>query len=410
MKSSFLLPLSVLLVAGVAPLPGQEAGTASSQAVIFPMQDLSAGADTRDFQDPITASINAAFGVAGYVVIPPERWSDEAAWRGLQTGVPFSEANALAVARAAGGDIAVTGFYVVNADQIYISVQCWDVAAGTLAAGLQQTAPFNLAFYSALHDRVAEMLSKIHLGEPGVLASAGPGPALRQPAISEITFLSPDEGAEILLAGGTRIGAIKDGRLVWQTPGLLPGSRFVVEKRKRGFHTGQETIRAAAQIHLRSMVPEKNKAVEVDWTLGQLVGLGSTLRVYTSPDAGFLFVGNYVYAQPPLSPAGYPVVHYDVSAGIGSYVIFPPDSWVRLGVSAGAGSILTLMTGPAGATYADLYWDVLNWWIETRVLGPIIFLRQEWKFTLGTSSGLLGNQLLNVANVPPVTLGVMFRW
>ena len=410
MKPARTLPFLTLLVAALAPLPAQEAAAEHNQTVIFTIQDLSTGADTRDYQDPITASISAAFGVAGYAVVPPEKWSDEARRRSLVPRALVSQVNALAVAQAAGGDLAVTGYYLVEGDRIYVSLQCWDVAAGILAAGLQQTARFNLAFYSALHDQVAEMLPKIHLQAAAVPASAGPGPVSRQPALADLTFLSVDEGMELFLAGGTRLGEIKDGRLVWQTGGLVPGSRFIVEKRKLGFHIGRETVRAAREVRLGRLVSEKTKALEVDWTFGQLAGLGASLRIYSRPDAGFFFLGNYFYVQPPLTSAGYTVFHYDISAGIGSYVIFPPDSFVRLGVSTGAGSIATVLTGPAGASYGDLYWDVFNWWIETRVLGPIIFLRQEWKFTLGTGSGLLGRQLMNISYFPPMTLGVVLRW
>ena len=64
--------------------------------------------------------------------------------------------------------------YTVEDDRIYISIQCWDVSADVLAAGLQQTARFNIAFYSSLHDRVVEMLPQIHLETPR-------GPPLQQP-------------------------------------------------------------------------------------------------------------------------------------------------------------------------------------------------------------------------------------
>jgi hypothetical protein len=391
------------------PLAGQEAGGGHNQAVIFTVQDLSPGSETRDYQDPITTSISAAFRVGGYDLVSPDRWETEARRLSLDPRALLSEANALAVARAAGGDLALTGYYTVEGDRIYVSLQCWDVTAGVLAAGFQQTARFNLAFYSALHDQVAAMLPRIHVQQPSsVQASAGGGPASNLPVVDDLTFLSPDEGMELFLAGGARLGMIQNGRLEWQAAGLVPGSRFVVEKRKKGFHTGVQTVRAAKEIRLGGLVTEKTRAFEVDWTFGQLAGIGASLRAYSRPDAGFLFLANYFYVQPPLTSAGYSVFHYDISAGVGSYVILPPDSWVRLGVSTGAGSILTVTSGPANSSYGDVYWDVFNWWIETRVLGPVIFLRQEWKFTLGT--GLLGMQLMNVANFPPVTLGVVFRW
>jgi hypothetical protein len=112
-----------------------------------------------------------------------------------------------------------------------------------------------------------------------------------------------------------------------------------------------------------------------------------------------------------LNAAGNLVIHYDTSLGVGAYVFLPPDSPVRFGVSTGAGSVVSILTGPSNASYAEVYLDVFNWWVETRILGPIIFLRQEWKFTTGGGSSILGKQWMMVAGtIPPMTLGVMFRW
>ena len=413
-----LLVLAILSMA-VVPLAGQETAAGGRLAAVFTIQDLSTGASTREYEDAITESVSAAFRANGYDVVAPEKWQEEARRRALQPRALLSEPAAVAAARATGAGIAVTGYYSVDGESIYVSLQCWDVASGVLAVGLQQTTQFDIGFYGALFGQVTGMLSRIQLSPLPRLTGSGQttGPAQQStpaastskaPVLTDITFLSPDEGMELFLAGGTRIGAIQDGRLLWQGDGLPAGTRFTVEKRKGGFHTGVETVRAAEEVRLRGLVAERARALEVDWTFGQLAGLGATLRAYALPDMGFLFLGNYFYVQPPLSSAGFTVLHYDVSAGAGTYLIFPPDSWIRLGVSTGAGSVFTLTTGPASAGYSDVYWDVFNWWIETRVLGPVVFLRQEWKFTLGR--GLLGMQFMNVANIPPFTLGVVFRW
>jgi hypothetical protein len=400
-----------ILVLFALPAHGQQQDAgAKTQCAVFTLQDFSTGTENRDYEQPITASVSAAFEVGGYSVIPPEKWSSEAQKRGLDTRALLTESAALSVAQAVGAALAVTGYFTVVDESIYISLQCWDVAAGALAGGLQQTARFNIAFYSSLHDRVAEMLPKIRLTQSPALIGAGGAPVKRVPTLSNLTFVSPDEGMEVFLVDRTRIGAISDGKLVWKTGGLVLGSVFSVEKRKRGFDPSQETVRVASEVRLSRLVSEQKRALEVDWALGQLLGLGAALRVYTRPDTTFFFIGNYLFAQPPLNAAGNPVFHYDMNLGVGAYLFFPPDSVVRFGVSTGAGAILSYLTGPASSSYTDLYLDVFNWWLETRVLGPVIFLRQEWKFTTGGGSSLLGTGWMMIGNVPPVTLGVMFRW
>ncbi|MGO9308997.1 MAG: hypothetical protein ACLQDL_08250 [Spirochaetia bacterium] len=402
---------AAILVLFALPAGGQQQETeAKAPCVVFPMQDFSAGKEYKDYELPITASVSAAFEVAGYSIIPPEKWSVEARKQSLDDRALLAESAALSVAQAVGAALAVTGYFTIVDDQIYISLQCWDVAAGALAAGLQQTARFNIAFYSALHDRVTEMLPRIVLAARPAESGAGAVPLKRVPTPASLTFVSPDEGMEVFLVDGTRVGAISNGKLVWKAPGMVLGTPFSVEKRKRGFDVSQETVRAATEIPLSRLVIEQKRAVEVDWTLGQLLGVGGAVRVYVHPDSTFLFLGNYLFVQPPLNSAGNPVIHYDLNAGVGTYLFLPPDAMVRLGVSTGAGAILSTLTGPAAASYSDLYLNVLNWWVETRALGPVIFLRQEWKFATGGNSSALGTGWIMVGNFPPMTLGVVFRW
>ncbi|MGA2641415.1 MAG: hypothetical protein ABSG21_11010 [Spirochaetia bacterium] len=399
------------LVLSVLPASGQQQDAgAKAQCTVFTIQDFSAGAENRDYEQPITASISAAFEVGGFGVIPPEKWGGEAQRRRLDARALLAETAAVSVAQAVGAALAVTGYFTVEDGRIYISLQCWDVGAGALAAGLQQTARFNIAFYSSLHDRVAEMLPRIRLREPPASIAAGAVPEKRQPTLSDLTFVSPDEGMEVFLAGDTRIGAISGGKLEWQSGGLALGARFSVEKRKVGFHTSFEMVRAAKEIRLSPLESEKVRAVELDWTLGQLLGLGAALRLYTRPDSVFFSFGNYFYLQPPLSAAGSPVVHDDASIGLGAYLFFPPSSPFRFGVSTGAGWILSVLTASGGASYADGYLDVFNWWVETKVLGPVVFLRQEWKFTTGGTASLLGANWMMINGFPIMTLGVLYRW
>jgi hypothetical protein len=94
-----------------------------------------------------------------------------------------------------------------------------------------------------------------------------------------------------------------------------------------------ETVRTAKEIRLAQLESEQPKALEVDWTLGQLLGLGAALREYTRPESAFFFFGNSFFAQPPLTAAGNLVFHCDMSLGVGAYMFFPPDSPVRSGVS-----------------------------------------------------------------------------
>ena len=394
-----------------------QTGTAGpASCAIFTIQDLSSTSDTKDYEQTITDSISATFQVTGFDLVPPGEWRGLAQKLSIEPSSLVRESEALSLAAAVKARVAVSGFFVVRDDQIYIALQVWDVPGAKLLTGIQKRAPFNLAFYSALHEWVAEMLPEIkRLGAERAPPAAMPStpavpPAVVLETVSAITFLSRDEGMEVLLAGDLRVGSITDGRLTWAPAGLAPGIAFRVLKRKQGFHDAWETVHAAPEIRLASLVQKHSSAMEVDWTYGQLLGLGATARRYVTPDSLFLFLGGYIYAQPPLTSAGHFVYHGDASLGFGGYIFLPPQAWVRLGLSSGVGAVFSSPVAAGLPWSSDLYINLLNWWIETRAIGPVIFLRQEWKFTTGVGNNLLGIGWMNVLHVPPFTLGVRFEW
>ena len=404
------LPITLFTFLAILSLPAiaqDQAGTRKKACVVFTMEDLSGGTETSDYAQAITASVSAAIEVGGFAMVARDSWENEVQKRLLKRRALLTQATALAVANAVTADLAVTGYYTVQDEQIFVSLQCWDVRGGRLIAGMQQKARFNLAFYSSLHDRVAEMIPGIKLQEEPPQSIATAAPRLTLP---EITFLSPDEGMEVLLAGDASIGVITDGRLVWKSGGISPGTKLNLEKRKQGFHTASQTVRAVREIRLSKIEKIQTRALEADWTWGQLLGLGTALRIYTVPDTFFIFGSGYLFMQPPLSSAGSPIFHFDETFGLGGYLFFPPDFPVRLGISTGVGIVVTIPASAVVPPAADIYLNVINWWVETRVLGPVIFLRQEWKFTTGVGFNYLGTQWMTVANIAPMTLGVLFRW
>ncbi len=401
------IPCFLILCAAQALCQEHSSEPRKISCVVFTIQDLSADGAYRDYEQPLTASVSAAIEVNDLALVPQEKWTAAIERQKLDGRALLESDQALAVAREAGADFTVTGYFSVQEDMVYVSLQCWNVRTGLLAAGLQQTARFNIALYSVLHEHVVETIARIRAQE----APAQPPVALPpQPRIADITFLSADEGMEILLGEDASLGVIANGRLAWHSEGLIPGVKLRIQKRRPGFHTSWETVKATREIRLSRLEPEHRAALEMDWTFGQLLGLGSSLRLYFKPDGSFMFAGGYLFAQLPLTSAGSPVYHIDLSMGLGTYLIFPPDASVRFGISTGLGSDFTILTSAAGGAYTDVYLDVVNWWLETRVLGPVIFFRQEWKYTLGISSNLLGRQWMSVNGIPLMTLGVLFRW
>jgi hypothetical protein len=402
------LIFSLLAVCAVGLAAEDQAAVPDRSCIVYPVLDLSSGSAAADYSQPITDTIGAAIEVNGWKVLPPDPWLAEAEKKNLHPRALLDMGPGISVARDAGADMAVSGSYVVKDQEVFISLQCWDVKAGRLAAGIQEKARFNLAFYSYLHDRVARMLQRVVLSTPAeAAATAGAAPGIQLP---QVTFLSPDEGMEVILSGDRSIGTVSGGKLVWIPGAISQGQAILVEKRKAGYHTAWQNVRVGEEVKLSGLARENRNGQEVDWTWGQLAGLGTTYRYYLAPDELFLAAGTYLFVQPPLTSAGTPIYHVDVNIGVGGYLFLPPDFPVRLGISSGAGVVTTFPGNPVLPPGADFYLTVINWWLETRILGPVVFLRQEWKFALGLGTNYLGTQWIMPASFPPLTLGVMFQW
>ncbi len=145
-----ILPFLCFLVSPFVALPAQQAAP-GQVCVIFPMKDLSANPSTRDYETTITQAVGAAFGAGGYQLLADSVLRDAAVERSVDLGRPISQSDALAIAAGVGADLAITGIYFVQNDEITYSIQCWSVESEKLAAALQADTPFNLAFFSGLN-------------------------------------------------------------------------------------------------------------------------------------------------------------------------------------------------------------------------------------------------------------------
>jgi hypothetical protein len=403
-----------ILVLSAAPRAMAQDLLAGRHACVLTIQNLTAGDQFDEYETSITDSIEQELAAAGARIVASSAWVKS-------PGVPQEAREllrgpvALAVAADVGADFAVNGSYTVDGEQIIVSMQCWDVASRAPVSGFLRSWRFNLAFYNSLHEEVAgRFIPKIaSRGAVGTEGSAGTGDTTAVPGVAarmDVTFLSSQDGVEVFIEGDAPAGTVENGRLTWSAGALAKGSRLRVRKTMDGFHPGWQSIRVAPEVTLSPLMKKATQAVELDWTLGQLVGLGVTLRQYWKPDTLYRWAAGYLSMQLPPTSAGTPYFHYDAGLGIGFYVLSPPGSSVRIGLAAGAGAVFSLQPVPGASMYNDFYFNPISWSVEARLRGISFFLRQEWKFALGLDNGLLGRGWMMVGgSVPPMTLGVLFR-
>ena len=197
-------------------------------------------------------------------------WSAEAARLKLASDRVTEASQALLLGEKAGADMAFTGFYWMEKDRVLVSLQCYDVKAGTLITGFLHTWRFNLGFYNAIHAEIADLVQRV------VFLSAPKLITLKNDVrVDEITFTSPQNGMEVLIEGHKSVGRIQNGTLVFQTDGMKAGTPFMVEKRQDGYHTLRQTVIASPEVALTGLPRANNLSVEIDWTGGQLEGAGA---------------------------------------------------------------------------------------------------------------------------------------
>jgi hypothetical protein len=188
------------------------------------------------------------------------------------------------------------------------------------------------------------------------------------------------------------------------------GTPLQVTKHKAGYHDAVQAVKAARQVALTPLVKKSSLAMELDWTIGAILGAGTALRWYPVPDGLFVSLGAYAFFQPAVNPAPRGVVHGDASLALGGYVLLPPDAPVRLSVASGAGVVLSIYTLPGFPLYTDYYLNLVSVTLETRVLGPPLFLRIDSRYALGLGTSLVGRGWTRNGLPPLMTIGVLFRW
>ncbi len=380
---------------------------AATSVCVFPLSNLTPGGKMQEHQQPLSEAVVQEFAAVGYHMVSQDQWLAEAAREKVPVDRITEAPVVLRLGSQSGADMAVSGFYWMEQGRILISIQCYDVKAGTLITGFLHTWRFNLGFYNSIHAEIADLVQKVvFLTAPRLITLKD---SVR---VDQITFTSPQNGMEVLIQGQNNAGRIKDGTLVSDTGGIKAGTPLMVEKRQEGYHPLWQSIIASPEVALTPLPRENRLSVELDWTAGQLEGAGATLRWYPVPDWIMVNFSEYVYTQIPLVPGASVPIHADSELLAGLYLFLPPQSAFRFGISSGIGTILTYIPSTTLPLFTDVYVNLFSLWGEYKVGGYPILLRLELKIPLGIGTSLLGtgNPLTWGTGLPPIAVGVVLPW
>ena len=378
---------------------------------LLPLADLTPAGNVAEYAGIISDDLRLELEQAGVAMVPMDTVREVVAKLSTPARDLLDPRIAVATALAAGGEIALSGYIALQDDALQVSLRAYDVTTGVLLAGLLRSYPFDISLYSRLWQDVLEMLEQA-VADPGSRAGTALPAAAASPQPPALTFTSSQEGMEVFLPGGKSLGRISKGRLVPPVDGVDIRYPLVIEKRLDGHHSARQTVKGDGVIVLSPLARDSGFAVETNWTMGQLLGLGTALRLYLSPDTLFVAPAVYFSGQPPAGPGGHIAFHVDAGILIGVYLFFPPESLVRAGVSAGAGAIFSWVQATSLPVFFDPYVDIASLWMEANLPWFSITLRSDLKYALGgPAPNLLGQGVILWAGVlPPISLGVLFKW
>ena len=281
------------------------------------------------------------FEAVGFTVVPREQWAPQAARMSVKPERVAEASQALRIARSVGVDMAVAGFYQMDKDRLLVSVQCYDVAAGTLITGFSHTWRFNLGFYNDLHAEIADLVQRVIFTTAPKLIDMKDSVRVNQ-----ITFTSPQNGMEVVLEGEKSVGRIQNGQLVFQAGGVKAGTPLRVEKREDGYHTVWQT---RPRLPSSRWLPSRKKTISPWRSTGPLARWRERERVFAGfpvPSWFFAEFSEYLYTEVPFVSGGSWPIHGDSDLVIGLYLFMPPQSGFRMAISPGAGTILPAIPGP----------------------------------------------------------------
>ena len=401
MRLRFLILMVAALLISL-PLFSENGGLS---VCVFLSVDLSEAEASEEYQSIIADACETELRNAGHTVIARDKWQDIQQSKRLLTEELVIGSVAIETAGEAGADLALTGLYRVESGRLLLDIKCYSVEQKRLLAAAITSGAAGLTVFNLINDAMLNILSYLEK------SSSIPPSLFIVPSdnLREFILSSPDEGAEVLLAGKHPAGEISEGRISIYT---APDTDLHVTTSKPGYHPREETFRLGEEPNeLKPLMKESVWGSEVLYSAGQTAGLGFGLRYYLLPDQLFISVEDYLYVQGFLGGDSNPIIHNDIGLKCGVYLFFEPHSPFRLGLSSGFGAVLTGFTAPEIPTYYDIYLNFLNGWFEWNSRNWITYLRFEGKFALDLGKNLLGGKwfLLNGDGVP-VTLGVVRKW
>ncbi len=345
-----------------------------------------------------------------FEVFPRERIQSNPEFQAIAGETFLPAERVVPIGRALEANVVVTTTYGLEGNRLFIHIKGFDVRTSRLAAATSETgfaglAGFSLSEQSAL--RFAESLS-------GYRETYDPNEPITLEAIASLVFQSADEGMRVSLDDRGPSGTILQGE--WEAP-YVPfrvNSKILVYKEKDGYYPEAEQVvlhPGENRILLRPLQKKYRNEVGVGWTLGEAWGAALEYRRYLEPDYLFISFTERFYVQYDTLTGSRPVFHNDASLSLGGYLFSSYKDRFRIGVSLGAGVVVTSFTVSEMPIYTDYYLNPGSPFLELNYNPWAVFLLLRVQYGLGMGNNFLGRGFFTIQQGGmPITVGVRRKW
>lgn len=281
----------------------------------------------------------------GYTVIEGQQRRKAAEAAGHVPDDFLDKDTALEFAASLGADVAATGVFRVEGQQIIIGVKAYDIFTRRIAVAVTKIGEAGIGIYDTVDEaalliagRVRENLKPL---PADVITVQREKIKVEKRVVEEVVsvgkdvkvvFYSKDEGAELYLGGEKLIGTIEDGKLEY-TGKANTSMDIVIKKEHYHDHTQSFTVEEEdAEFDLERLYWKTKWDIGTQVMINQPLGLNVTFRYHFIPDWLALYTRVGAYYLPPtympnqtVIPEGFSILG-DVTAGIGGYA-FTPLRW-----------------------------------------------------------------------------------
>lgn len=305
--------------------------------------------------------------------------------------------------------IIVAVFYRLEGSSLLIQFALYDPITGTGVGGLFVRARAGLTLFNSVNDAINELRPVLedYMQHPYEYVQP-------QGRVERIHVTSNQEQIQVFFAG-KEVGSTAQGELLVPYSPFRIGTSVRMELRKPGYHSQISVVQlddAEVDLQLPELWQKSRMALQAYWTLGMARGAGLALDIYTEPDQSFFRIythlhDNTYHELEKVSPS----FNYDFGLLYGSYIIFPPESFVRLSVGFGVGVYRTTFDNPNLGDFADVYLNLGAPTLELNLKPIQFFARVDLKYALGIGDNLLGRVWIQtVRDLPNISMGVQLKW